>query len=159
MPKATSKGYSSARLIQRDPKAAPITNATEKQIHGMIQRSLANEFTAKGLTFGKSGAELVVAYMVIYQETGMTANYDDYFGYGRNAEEIAEIAHSRGAVDSKRPDFFRQAGILIDVIDARTNKLIYRNLAKGDVIADASAAARSSRINAAVGEALAGFFR
>lgn len=159
MPKGTSKGYSSARLIQRDPQAAPITGATEKQIHGMIQRSLASEFTAKGMTFGKGGAELVVAYMVIYQETGMTASHDDYFGYGRDAGEIAEIAHSRGAVDSKRPDFFRQAGILIDVIDARTNKLIYRNLAKGDVIADASSATRRSRINAAVAEALAGFFR
>ncbi len=159
MPKGTSKGFHSARLIQRDPKAPAITNATERQVHGMIQKALAEQFAAKGLAWGKGDADLVVAYMVIYQETGMTTSYDDYFGYGRNASEIAEVAHTRGVIKSHRPDYFRQAGILVDVIDARTNKLVFRNLAKGDVIAGASPATRASRINAGVAQALEPFFR
>ncbi len=34
MPKGTSKGYTSARLIQRDPSGPAVTDATEKQVHG-----------------------------------------------------------------------------------------------------------------------------
>lgn len=159
MPKGSSKGYHSARLVQRAPSAPAITDATEKQVHGMIQKSIARQFTSKGLAYGKSGADLAVAYMVIYQEPGVTASYDQYFGYGRDSGEIADVAHTRGALENTRPDFFRQAGIVIDVIDTRTNKLVYRNFAKGDVIKGASSATRSARIDAAVGQALESFFR
>lgn len=158
MPKGTSKGYTSARLIQRDPAAPAITNTTERQVHGMIQKSLAKSFSSKGLAYGKGDADLVVAYMVIYQEPGMTANYSDFFGYGRDAAEIATIAHVRGVEKNKRADYFQQAGILIDVVDARTNKLVYRNLAKGDVVKDISPSARAARIDAAVAGALDDFF-
>jgi hypothetical protein len=158
MPKGTSKGYASARLIQRDPKLPAITNTTEKQVHGMIQKSLAKSFTSKGMTYGKDGADLIVAYMVIYQEPGMTADYRDYFGYGRDAGEIAEIAHVRTMEKNKRPDYFQQAGILIDVVDARTNKLVYRNLAKGDVVKGTSPETRAARIDAAVSGALEPFY-
>ena len=158
MPKGTSKGYASARLIQRDPDLRPITNATEKQVHGMIQKSIAKSFSSKGMTYGKGDADLIVAYMVIYQEPGMTADYRDYFGYGRDAGEIATIAHARGVQKNKRPDDFKQAGILIDVVDARTNKLVYRNLAKGDVVKGVSPGTRAARIDNAVSNALEPFY-
>ncbi|MDP3850447.1 MAG: DUF4136 domain-containing protein [Luteolibacter sp.] len=159
MPKGGSKGYTSARLIQRDPNLPAITNPTEQQVHRMIQNSLSKQFTSKGLAYGKGGSDLVVAYLVIYQEPGMTADYRDYFGYGRNADDIAVLAHKRGALENERPEFFRQAGILIDVIDARSNKLVYRNFARNDAIKGASPATRAARIDAAVAQALAGFFR
>jgi hypothetical protein len=158
MPKGTSKGYSSARLIQRDPNGPAITNTTEKQVHGMIQNSIARQFTSRGMSYGKGASDLVIAYLVIYQEPGMTARYTEYFGYGRPADEIADLAHTRGALENKRPDYFRQAGILVDVIDARTNKLVYRNLAKGDVITGASAGTRAARIDAAIAQAMQPFF-
>ena len=63
-----------------------------------------------------------------------------------------------GALENQRPDFFRQAGVVVDVIDSRTNKLVYRNFAKGDVVMNVSATTRAARIDAAVGEALAPFF-
>jgi hypothetical protein len=159
MPKGSSKGYASARLIQRDPNLPAPSATIEKQVHGMIQKSLANLFTSKGMSYGKSDSELIVAYMVIYQEPGMTADYRDYFGYGRNADEISTIAHARGVQQNKRTDYFRQAGILIDVVDARTNKLVYRGFSKNDVIKGASDNNRAVRIDAAVAEALMPFFR
>jgi hypothetical protein len=158
MPKGTSKGYTSARLIQRDPNLPAPSTAIEKQVHGMIQKSLSKQFAAKGMAYGKSNADLVVAYMVIYQEPGMTADYREYFGYGRNADDIATLAHNRGALGS-RPEYFRQAGIVVDVVDSRTNKLIYRNFAKNDVVKGAADSARAARIDAAVAQALAPFFK
>ena len=159
MPKGTSKGYSSARLTMRDPNAPAITDATEKQVHGMIQKSIARQFTSKGMNYGSGGADLVVAYMVIYQEPGMTARYDQYFGYGRDSDAISDLAHTRGALENNRPDYFRQAGVVIDVIDSRTNKLVYRNFAKGDVIKGATASTRAARIDTAVSQALAPFLK
>jgi len=159
MPKGTSKGYTSARLTRRDPGRPAISNPTERTIHGLIQDSLARQFRAKGLAYGAANAELVVAYLVIYQQPGVTTSYTDYFGYGRSADAIAERAHTRGAVDSKRPDYFQRAGIVIDVIDSHTNKLVYRNFAAGDVVRGASGKARAARIDAAVAQALAGFLR
>jgi hypothetical protein len=58
----------------------------------MIRKLLANKFSSKGMTYGKRGADLTNAYMVIYQEPGMTADYRDYFGDGRDAGGIAAIA-------------------------------------------------------------------
>ena len=89
----------------------------------------------------------------------MTTSYEDYFGYGRSADAIQDRAHVRGVVESKRPDYFRRAGIVIDLIDSRTNKLVYRDFAAGDVVRGASGATRAARIDAAVAQALAGFFR
>lgn len=159
MPKGTSKGYTSARLTLRNPSLPAISKPTERNIHGMIQNSLAKQFRAKGLAYGSGNAELVVAYLVIYQEPGMTTSYTDYFGYGRPADAIADRAHVRGTVESKRPDYFQRAGIVIDVIDSRTNKLVYRNFAAGDVVRGVSDTTRAGRIDAAIAQALAGFFR
>ena len=158
MPKGTSNGYTSARLVQRNPNLTASTTATQSKIHGMIQKSIASQFNSHGLTYGHGNAELTVAYLVIYQEPGMTARYEDYFGYGRSSEEIADLAHTRGVIDNKRPDYFKRAGIVVDVIDARTNKLIYRNFAAGDVVIGASDSTRAARIDTAVGQALAPFF-
>ncbi|MCX6873459.1 MAG: DUF4136 domain-containing protein [Verrucomicrobia bacterium] len=159
MPKGTSKGYTSARLTQRDPNRPAISNPTERSIHGMIQDSLRRQFRAKGLAYGTGSADLVVAYLVIYQEPGMTTSYEDYYGYGRPADAITDRAHDRGVIESKRPDYFQRAGIVIDLIDSRTNKLVYRNFATGDVVRGASGKTRAARIDAAVAQALAGFFR
>jgi hypothetical protein len=157
MPKGTSKGYTSARLVQRNPNLTPDT-ATQAQVHPMIQKSIARQFSSHGLSYGKKPAELTVAYLVIYQEPGMTARYEDYFGYGRSTEEIADLAHTRGVIDNKNPDYFKRAGIVVDVIDSRTNKLVYRNFAAGDVVTGASDATRAARIDTVVGQALQPFF-
>jgi hypothetical protein len=158
MPQGKRGDYQSARLIQRNPNALTITKDIEKQVHTLIQNSLQRQFTSNGMSYGKSDAELAVGYLVIYQEPGMTANFDDFFGYGRNAREIADVAHIRGSIESNRPDYFRQAGIVVDVIDNRTGKLVFRNFAKGDVIQGASASTRAARIDQAVASALSPFF-
>lgn len=158
MPRGNSRGYDSARLIQANPNSS-FSDATERKVHGMIQRSLKQQFTANGKSWGGGDADLIVAYMVIYQEPAMTASYDDFFGYGRDGTQIAERAHDVGVVESKRPDYFRSAAIVVDVIDAKTNELVYRNYAQGDVVKGVSDDRRSDRIEAAVGQALMDFFK
>lgn len=159
MPKGTSKGYQSARLVRRAPNAPGPANAEEQKVHGMIQKALATQFADNGIAYGSSGSDLVVAYLVVYQETGMTTSFDEYFGYASSAEEITDRAHERGVVKGKRTDYYESAGIVIDITDARTNELVYRNYYKSDIVRGTADAARSQRINAAVAQTLAPFFR
>lgn len=158
MPGGTSKGYSSARLVARKT-GAPASTATQAQVHGMIQKSLAAQFTSNGMAYNQPGADLVVGYLVVFQDNAMTTYFDDYFGYGRDPEAISEQAHKKGVIEGTRPDSFERAGIVIDIIDARTNKLVYRDFAAGDIVKGVSDSTRAQRVDNAVQTALASFFR
>lgn len=158
MPKGSMKGYSSARLVKRSDIDTKL-NAQEENIHRMIQKSLKKEFANQGKPFGGANADLIVAYVVIYQENGMTTSFDEYFGHGRDVDHIVNVAHIKGAIKETRPDSFERAGLLVDVIDAKSNKLVYRNIHVGDIVRGVSDASRAQRINAAVQQALAPFFK
>jgi len=157
MPSGRSKGYTSARLVQtnKKPNFADVDASTNQ----MIQKALANSFRSNGLQVQKSDTDLVVGYLLIIQDNASTLLIDDYFGYGRDAEHIADVAHVRGVVDNERPDSFERGAIVVDVMDAKTNKLVYRNFAKRDIHRGLSASVRQQRIQEAVNEAMQKFFR
>lgn len=158
MPSGTSKGYHSARLVDRR-SSAPVSTPHEAKVHGMIQRSISARFDAHGLDDHKGASDLVVAYLVVFQDNAMTTYFDEFYGHGRDPEVIADAAHKKNVIDGKRPDEFERAGIVIDIIDAGTNKLVYRNFGAGDVVRGLDDATRAQRIDAAVNTALAPFFR
>jgi len=159
MPKGTSKGYTSARLVNRTPNSSIVLTSKEKQIHSEIQSSIKTQFASHGKSYGQANSDLIVGYLIIMQNNAMTTAYSEYFGYGRDANEIADIAHLKGVIKGVRPDFFERAALMVDVIDAKTNKLIYRNYALKDVSKGASPAVRRQNINTAVNTALAPFFK
>ena len=158
MPKGSSKGYSSARLVKRTPNSSIVITPAERNVHNMIQNSIKSQFTSHGKAYNQANADLIVGYMVIEQNNAMTTSYSEYFGYGRDASGITDIAHKKGVIEGNRPDFFERAGLLVDVIDAKTNKLVYRNLYVGDIVKGGSGSARAQRINNAVNDALGPFF-
>ena len=143
--------------MRRAPNAPPPATANERKIHGMIQSAIASQFNANGVTFGQGQAELIVSYLVVYQETGMTTYFDDYFG--ASGEDIADEAHELGVAKGKRRDYYQAAGLVIDITDSRTNEQVYRNYYKADIAQGTSDSVRAQRINAAVAQTLAPFFR
>lgn len=158
MPKGTSRGYTSARLVRTSKNPAPTFADISVNANKMIQNALAHEFRSNGLKVDANNADLVVGYMIIIQDNASTEAIDDYFGYGRDASEIMDRAHTVGVVDSNRPDMFKAGAIIVDVMDAKTNKLVYRNYAQRDLVGN-SDAVRKQRIDSAVAEALKPFFR
>lgn len=159
MPKGNSKGYTSARIVKRAPNSPAITSSREKKVHSLIQSNIKSQFKSRGLGFNTSNADLVVGYMVIYQDNAMTTSFDDYFGYGRGNSDILSLAHKKGVIQGDRPDYFERAGLVVDVIDAKTNKLVYRNVSVGDIVTGATDATRAKVVQNAVNEALAPFFK
>ena len=161
-PKGTSQGYNSARLIKRNTDADvtddTIAIAKEKKIHGMIQKAIKSEFTSHGLNYGKGNADLTVAYLVMIQNNAITFHYNDYCGKGRDADAIAKYAHLKGATQSKRDEFFERVIILVDIIDTKTNKLVFRNHYVNDIVDVPTDAVRKQRVDAAIKGTLVNFF-
>ncbi|MGB6221911.1 DUF4136 domain-containing protein [Haloferula sp.] len=160
MPKGTSKGYTSARLVTIDKEPTYDKEfPNQASANRMIQKSLASNFRANHLTVTDGSADLIVGYLVLVQNNYSTIAFDDYFGYGRDSDSIVDKAQTLGVVKNNRPDAFESGTIVVDVIDARTNELVYRGHATRDIYTSSSASARQANINAAVTEALNGFFR
>jgi hypothetical protein len=162
MPKGNVANYQSATLIARNPNAenfgSPQSKAFKNKVHGMIKKSLKSEFSRQGVAYGKSQSDLTVAYLILLQNKAITYHYNDYFGHGPNANEIARIAHERGVIEKEVSNYHNRAGILVDVIDQKTQQIVYRNFYATDVIHVPSDSARAARIDYAVRSALAPFF-
>ncbi len=161
-PKGTSKAYHSARFVTSKLSATPSSSRDledDPQVHAAVRSAITRQFDANGVPVMQGNADLIIAYMLLRQNSAATTMNSDYFGSGRNAMDILDEAHNRGVVKNTRPDYFLNGGILIDVLDARTNKLVFRNQAVRPVMEGVDAATRQSRIDSAVSQALAPFFK
>lgn len=159
MPQGTSKGYSSARFIKTSYATESGDLEDSPEVHRMIQSSIRNQFRANGITFDQPVAQLIVTYMLIRQNNVSTTMNRDYFGVGRDAQEIMDVAHEQGVIKNKRPDQFDSAALVVDILDASNNELIYRHYVDGDVTQNTDTATRQIRINNAVAQVLEPFFR
>ena len=159
MPKGTDKGYESARFVKASSATLPYGLEDSPVVNGMVQDAIATQFRGKGFTFGGPSADLIVAYMLIRQTNSSTAMNADHFGHGRDVDAIVGRAHDKGVIKNKSPDEFEAGAVVIDILDARSNELVYRNFAKREVIDVVSDEARRQRIDGAVREALAPFFK
>ena len=158
-PSGTDRGYSSARFAKTGGTITPQGIEDTPEVNQAVQGAIAAEFGKNGIVFGAPDSDLLVAYMLIRQTATTTTMNSDYFGYGRDPDQILIEAHTRGVIKNKSPDQFEAGAIVIDVLDARSNKLKFRNFAKRDLMEEITPEARKQRITSAVSEALAPFFR
>ena len=162
MPKGSSREYSSARFIRVNPAsklhaAAPSKN---KKVNAMIQEAITAQFEHNGLRMTENDADLIIGYLLIRQDNVSTAMVNDHFGYSRDSDKIINRAHELDViVKGGRTEAFEVGAIVIDLIDAKTNELVYRNYAKRDIVNNISDDAREERITGAVSEALSAFFQ
>ena len=141
------------------PKSVPTFANPDDRANHAIQSALASTFRGKGFAVDPANADLTVAYLIVLQNNATTQLIDDYFGFGRSSMQIAEIAHDRGVIRNNRADYYQAGTVVIDIIDNKTGKLVYRDFATRDVTNDMSDAQLQARANSAVQEALAKFFR
>ncbi len=111
----------------------------------MIQKAIINNLTAKGLERTNGTGEVIVAYMIIVGNNVSTEAITTYFGMGRDADALhskAEDAYS----GSKNPNHFEAGTLVIDVLDAKTYELLYRNYVVRPIIGNATTTVRGERI-------------
>lgn len=160
MPEGTSEGYSSARFFKAGGEIVPSFVDSDFDINSVIQPAIREEFAKHGITVRETDSEpadLVIAYLLLSQSPSTTASIAAYFGYGR-ASEITDKAHKMGVLDRDEMGLYRRGAIVIDLLDTRTDELVYRHVAVRDALPNPTDEQRAERIRGAVQEALADFF-
>ena len=101
------------------------------------------------MTRQAAGGDVTVAYLVIVGNNASTEVIDTYFGYGRDASGLQEKAQA-AYTGSKNPNYFEAGTLLVDIIDAKTYKLLKRSYVVRPLLSNPSAEVRAERIQEAV---------
>ena len=159
MPQGTGEGYSSVRFVRIDPHVGTDFAESSDQVNDLIQHAITDTFQGQGFEVGTPDADLIVGFLLLIQDNVSTTTIGKHFGYSDDKDKLAALAHKRGVVKGKHAEYYHAGAVVIDLIDAKTNELIYRNFAKRDILRDVTDEQRITRINDAVQEVLEGFFQ
>ena len=161
LPKGKSKGYSSYRIYKHAPDSVPDFSSKEDRTHERIKAALRQEFSEHGLEESEPAedAELVVAYLLIVQDGATSTAIRDY--YISSGSKILSKAHRRSLRKPKKyyTDTYITGSLIVDIIDKKNNKLIYRDYATRKVFDYLSEEEREQTVVEVVAEATADFFR
>jgi hypothetical protein len=135
------------------PEAAFADN--RQQIHAMIQEAIAHNLAAKGLSRVTQGGDVTVAYLIVVGNNATTEAINDYFGYGPDAVALTDKAH-KAYTEGNQRGYFEAGTLLIDLVDARTQKVLCRNYVTRPILRNPSAELRQARIQEAVNDVLQG---
>jgi hypothetical protein len=136
-------------FIAGGTRIAPAFADGREQIHAMIQDSISRNLAGKGLNKVASGGDVIVAYLVIVGNNTSTEAINTYFGYGRDFSALHDKAHE-AYTDSKNPNYFEAGTLLVDIIDAKTYKLLKRSFVVRPLLRNPAAEVRAERIQEAV---------
>lgn len=155
-PKGNSEGYSSYRIYKHSSNHVPDFSNREDLANKRIQQALKNQFNSHGLTESPEDAELIVAFLLLVQDPAVSTAISDY--YINSGSTILSEAHRRMA--KKNPAGGYEAGsLIVDIIDKNSGNLIYRDYASREILAYLTDEERERRLNEAVTEAVAAFFK
>lgn len=157
MPKGSVGDSRTARFISPEKATSDTFADAAHASLPVIRDAIAQELATAGITITEGASDLAINYLLILQDGATTRMVGDY--YSSASSDILRAAHARGDTAGNDDNYLPQGAILIDVIDAKTNKLIYRNYAAGPVVKGMPEAERTARIRDAVAEALADFLR
>lgn len=102
-----------------------------------VKSAVNAELGAKGMKEGEEPQFFVIYYAAIDHQIDVTV-IDDYYG---------EPWHSRSGTYIRQYD---RGTLLVDVVDAERNKIVWRGIARGEVDLLANAKEKTERINEAV---------
>lgn len=140
-------------FVERGTKPLPAYTDNRQDVHALVQQAITKNLAAKGVTREASGGDVTVGYLVIVGNNVSTMALDDYFGYGEGADALHDKAQKAYA-SSKNPNYFEAGTLVIDVIDAKTYKLLKRGYASRPILKDLPDDARAARIQEVVDEIL-----
>ena len=157
MPKGNSKKYSSVRFINEKKSAEFYESDRSKEVNQVLQQAISAEFKKHGMNVLEKDAELIIAYLIIVQDKVATTTIDNHFGYRDTSEAIGKI-HEEG-IGGRDPEYVKKGALVIDLIDAKTMKLVYRNYATRGAGENLSGDALRTRLTDVTQEILTAFFK
>jgi len=135
------------------PRQRPAYADNSQPIHAMIQQAIATNLTTHGVTRMDKGGDVTVAYLLIIGDNASTISINEYFGLRDDAANLQDKAHE-AYTGNANPNHFEAGTLVIDIIDAKTYKLLKRGYATRPVLRNISNEARAARIQEAVDDIL-----
>jgi len=136
-------------FIARAANNTPGIADEREPIHAMIQDSISRNLASKGVNKVASGGDVIVAYLVIIGNNSSTEAINTYFGYGRDDSGLADKAQD-AYTSSKNPNYFAAGTLLVDIVDAKTYKLLKRSYVARPLLSNPTTEVRAERIQEAV---------
>lgn len=124
----------------------PDSDREDPLIVKRVQDAVDRELAAKGLRRSKSNPDFRIAMHTGSQSKIRVTDWG--YGYGRG------VYWGGGGVDVYQ---YEEGTLILDFVDARTKKLIWRGTARGTINPDATPEARTKTINEAVAKTLANY--
>lgn len=157
MPKGNSKAYSSARFIVPNKAIGQDSTPRFVEANSMIKAAIVSQLEQHGVKVVKTDADLLIAHLIILQDNICTSYSNQYFGY-QDFTGLLDLAHKEG-MKGTFAEHVEKRALVIDLIDAKTSKLVYRDYVVGRTLSNLPAAERQAQIDAAVAQALQKFFK
>lgn len=136
------------------PRKLPASAESRAHVHTMIQEAITKNLAAKGVSRVATGADLTVAYLFVAGNNVATTSLNEYFGYGPEAAELVEKVHEAQTVKDTNRSYFEAGTLIIDILDAKTGKLLKRASVHGEILRDITPDVRQARIQEFVDQAL-----
>lgn len=134
-----------------NPAAAPA--ARWEPVHAMIQEAITANLAKRGVAKTDAGGEITVGYLLIAGNNAAMGWIDDCFANSEDPDKLLGKARAE-YTKSKNPNYFEAGTLVIDLIDAKSFKLLKRGYTTRPVLRNLSADARSANIRAAVDDVL-----
>ena len=157
MPKGSSKGYSSVRFIAPNAPLGEDASPRFVEANRMIKDAITAEMEKNGLQVVEGNADLIAAHLIILQDNASTSYCNQYYGT-QDFFKIVSLAHKEG-MKKDYPEHVQKRALVIDLIDAKTYKLVYRDYALSGSLANLSEQERQAYIDSMVNLTLQQFFR
>lgn len=140
-------------FLSRTGKPAPGFADKREAIHPMIQAAIAKDLTAAGLAKAEGRGDIEVGYLVIVGNNASTELVDDYFGYSADTVALHQKAHKAYTSYDSR-GYFEAGTLVIDLLDAKSSKLLKRGYATGPTLRNLPDDARLAKIQEVVDKIL-----
>ena len=129
------KTYSWA-TIKRDQGVTPLNR---DRIIAAVDAALAS----KGFQKQATGGDFQVAFIASMQQQTDYTTTSDYYGYGYGRW------YGGGGMSTSRTTAYNwtQGTLVLDIVDGKSNELVYRSTAEAEVDQDLSPAERQTRLN------------
>ncbi len=154
-PKGSSAGYATFKFYERAPVGDQRFEEPSALKDRATQEAIRSAFQEHGLAYSRNNPDLVVSYLFIKQDNVGTQTVPTY--YGADYQKIQSVVHQKGVLDQPDMGYFKRGAIVIDIMDVKAKKLVYRDFAVRDLQGATDPDALSSLIESAVNEALEDF--
>jgi len=128
-----------------DPRVGP-------RVAGWITAAVEEQLAAKGFEkIGSGDVDFKVGYHAAVQGTMEVSYIDSYYGYG------VQSWFRGGEQQQSAARYYDKGSIVIDIVDSRANRLVWRGVAEAEVDRQTDAEKLQERVREAVRKILADF--